>query len=200
VWVIYPVFLLGRGLSLPEIGWVVGVYGVVWGTSQLATGPMSDRVGRHWPNVLGMWICGAGVALMPLGEGLLWWSASSAISGFGMGLLYPNLSAAVADIAPAHWRGSAIGIYRFWRDLGYAIGALGLGLAAHLAGRIEAAFWLVAASMAVSGLVLRVCGEETHPRLRPDGRYPAPSAQGAPRAPAHKAGYRPPHRHSQPAS
>jgi MFS family permease len=69
----------------------------------------------------------------------------------------------VADIAPPHWRGSAIGIYRFWRDLGYAIGALGLGLAAHLAGQIEAAFWFVAICMLISGLVLMVWSEETHP-------------------------------------
>jgi MFS family permease len=163
VWVMFPVFLFQRGLSLPEIGWVVGSYGMVWGGSQLFTGPLSDKVGRHWPNVSGMWICGAGVAMAVLGEGFLWWSFSAAVSGFGMALLYPNLSAAVADIAPPHWRGSAIGIYRFWRDLGYAVGALGLGLAAHLAGQIEAAFWFVAICMLVSGLVLMIWGEETHP-------------------------------------
>lgn len=166
VWVIYPVFLFGRGLSLPEIGWVIGTYGFVWGASQLFTGRLSDKVGRHWPNVLGMWICGGGVALMMLGEGPLWWSVSAAVSGFGMALLYPNLSAAVADIAPPQWRGSAIGIYRFWRDFGYAVGALGLGLAAHYTGQIEAAFWFVAVSMFASGLVLLMFGEETHPVLR----------------------------------
>jgi MFS family permease len=165
VWVIFPVFLFQRGLSLPEIGWVVGIYGMVWGGSQLFTGPLSDKVGRHWPNVSGMWICGTGVAMAVLGEGFLWWSFSAALSGFGMALLYPNLSAAVADIAPPHWRGSAIGVYRFWRDLGYAIGAFGLGLAAHLAGQIEAAFWFVAICMLVSGLILMIWGEETHPAV-----------------------------------
>lgn len=84
-----------------------------------------------------------------------------------MALLYPNLSASVADITPPGWRGSAIGIYRFWRDLGYAIGALGLGLAVHLSGALEAAFWFVALSMAASGMVLFFWGEETHPRLNP---------------------------------
>ena len=82
-----------------------------------------------------------------------------------MALLYPNLSAAVADITPPAWRGSAIGIYRFWRDLGYALGALGLGLAASVSGTAEAAFWFVAISMVVSGAVLFWLGEETHPRL-----------------------------------
>lgn len=84
-----------------------------------------------------------------------------------MALLYPNLSAAVADIAPPAWRGSAIGIYRFWRDLGYGIGALGLGLAAYFSGQMHAAFWFVAIAMFASGALLWWLGEETHPRLNP---------------------------------
>ena len=167
VWVMVPVFLRDHGVSLPGIGWIVGVYGFVWGGSQLFTGRLSDRVGRFWPNVLGMWICGAGIALMVLGDGFAWWAVSAGIAGFGMALLYPNLSAAVADITPPTWRGSAIGIYRFWRDLGYGIGALGLGLAAHFSGSAVAAFWFVAASMALSGAALWFWGEETHPRLNP---------------------------------
>jgi MFS family permease len=167
VWVMFPVFLRDQGVSLPNIGWIISMYGFVWGGSQLFTGRLSDRVGRFWPNVLGMWICGAGIAMVMLGEGFVWWSASAAIAGFGMALLYPNLSAAVADITPPTWRGSAIGIYRFWRDLGYGIGALGLGLTAHLYGSTEAAFWFVALSMFVSGFVLFWWGEETHPRLNP---------------------------------
>ena len=106
-------------------------------------------------------------AIILLGEGVLWWSLAAGFAGFGMALLYPNLSAAVADISPPAWRGSAIGIYRFWRDLGYAIGGLGLGLAAQLAGGLDAAFWFVAASMFVSGALLLRWGEETHPRLNP---------------------------------
>ena len=167
VWVIFPVFLFAEGVSLPNIGWIVGVYGIVWGGSQLFTGRLSDRVGRFWPNVLGMWICGAGVALVVLGSGVLWWSVAAAVTGFGMALLYPNLSAAVADLTPPGWRGSAIGIYRFWRDLGYGIGALGLGIAAHVTGTTEAAFWFVAVSMMLSGGVLWWWGEESHPRLNP---------------------------------
>ncbi len=167
VWVFYPLFLFQRGVSLTSVGWIVGVYGFVWGGSQLLTGKLSDHVGRHWPNVSGMWICGAGVAMMLLGDGIVWWSASAAVTGFGMALLYPNLSAAVADISSPNWRGSAIGIYRFWRDLGYGIGGLGLGLAAHFAGQAEAAFWFVAGSMFVSGALLLWLGEETHPLLNP---------------------------------
>jgi MFS family permease len=174
VWVFYPVFLYQRGVDLPAIGWIIGIYGFVWGGSQLFTGRLSDRIGRQGPNVWGMWLCGAGVAMMLAGEGVPWWSASAALTGFGMALLYPNLSAAVADISHPSWRGTAIGIYRFWRDLGYGIGALGLGLAAHFSGRIESAFAFVAASMFVSGTLLFALGEETHPRINP-----APRAHGA---------------------
>jgi MFS family permease len=167
VWALFPVFLVTQGATLTEVGWIVGTYGFVWGGSQLFTGRLSDHVGRFWPNVLGMWICGAGVAMVVMGTGAFWWSVSAGVAGFGMALLYPNLSATVADITPPAWRGSAIGIYRFWRDLGYAIGALGLGLAASLTGAAEAAFWFVAISMFASGALLFWLGEETHPRLNP---------------------------------
>lgn len=167
VWVFWPVYLHQRGVDLPGIGWIVGVYGFTWGAAQFVTGPLSDRLGRHLLNAWGMWVCGAGVALMPLGEGAAWWSASAAVAGLGMAMLYPNLSAAVADIAHPSWRASAIGIYRFWRDLGYGIGALGLGAAAALGGRIESAFAFVAVAMFASGAVLYRWGEETHPRLNP---------------------------------
>jgi MFS family permease len=167
VWVMFPAFLFGRGVALTDIGWITGAYGFVWGGAQLFTGRLSDRIGRHWPNVAGMWICGAGVAMAALGAGAAWWMLSAAVTGFGMALLYPNLSAAVADITPPAWRGSAIGIYRFWRDFGYAAGALGLGLTAHLTGAATAAFWFVALAMFVSGAVLWLWGEETHPRINP---------------------------------
>jgi MFS family permease len=183
MWVIVPVFLFQKGLDLPGIGWIVGVYGFVWGGAQLLTGRLSDHVGRFWPNVLGMWICGAGVALLVLGEGAGWWAFAAGVTGFGMALLYPNLSAAVADVAPPAWRGSAIGIYRFWRDLGYGIGALGLGLAAHFAGALDGAFWFVAVAMALSGSLLAYWGEETYPRLGP---AEADQSGGQPRLSSHE--------------
>lgn len=166
VWVIFPVHLRAAGATLPQIGWIVGTYGFVWGLSQLFTGRLSDHVGRFWPNVAGMAICGAGMGLVALGNGALWWSVSAGIAGFGMALLYPNLSAAVADITPPSWRGSAIGIYRFWRDLGYGIGAAAIGLVAMIGGT-GAAFWFVALSMLASAFLLFLFGEETHPRLNP---------------------------------
>ena len=164
VWVFWPIYLQQQGVSLQNMAWIVGVYGFTWGGAQLFTGKLSDRVGRHRLNYIGMWLCGAGVGLMPLGAGAAWWSTCAAITGLGMAMLYPNLSAAVADIAHPNWRASAIGIYRFWRDVGYGIGALGLGAAAALGGKVETAFWFVAVAMLASGAVLMLWGEETHPK------------------------------------
>jgi MFS family permease len=154
------------GASLTEMGWIVGTYGFVWGGSQLFTGRLSDHVGRFWPNVLGMWISGAGVLMVVFGNGAAWWAMFAGVAGFGMALLYPNLGASVADITPPAWRGSAIGICRFWRDRGYGIGALGLGLVAYMTGALETAFWFVSISMFALGAVVLYWGEETHPVLK----------------------------------
>jgi MFS family permease len=167
VWAFLPLYLHQQGVGLPAIGWIVGIYGFVWGGAQLLTGRLSDRIGRRHLNAWGMWVCGAGVALMPWGSGPGWWGMSAAVAGLGMAMLYPNLSAAVADIAHPNWRASAIGIYRFWRDLGYGVGALGLGLVAAWSGRLESAFWFVAVAMLLSGALLYRWGEETHPRFNP---------------------------------
>lgn len=167
VWVFYPVYLFDQGVSLAGIGWIVGIYGFVWGGSQFLTGKWSDHIGRQKLIVAGMWLCGGGVGMMMLGQGVVWWSLSAAVTGFGMAMLYPTLSAAVADISHPNWRGSAIGVYRFWRDLGYGIGALGLGLAAHWADAAAAGFWFVFVAMMISGALVWLLGEETHPRLNP---------------------------------
>jgi len=165
VWVFYPVFLHQRGLSLNAIGWIVGIYGFVWGSTQLLTGKLSDHIGRMKPIVWGMWICGLGVGLMLIRDGMIWWSVNAAITGFGMALLYPNLGAAVADLSHPNWRGSAIGIYRFWRDLGYGVGALSFGVVAHFAGAVTAGFWFVSIAMLFSGMLVMLWGEETHPNI-----------------------------------
>jgi MFS family permease len=167
MWVIYPVWLFQRGVPLPQIGWLVGAYGITWGVSQFFTGRLSDRIGRLRPIIWGMWLCGAGVAIMPLLDSAFGLAVAGMLSGFGMALLYPNISAAVADIAHPDWRGSAIGIYRFWRDFGYAVGALLLGVAAAVTGALEITFWLVGGAMVVSGLAVRLLAEETLPRLNP---------------------------------
>ena len=158
VWMIWPLYMNQRGLPLTEIGWVLSSYGITWGVAQLATGYFSDVIGRHRLNWMGMWLCGAGVALFPLGTNAIQWKASAALSGLGMAMLYPNLSAAVADLADPAWRATAIGIYRFWRDLGYALGALGIGMTAHLSSDLDNSFWFVAISMWLSGSLLAWVG------------------------------------------
>lgn len=161
VWVFFPVLLYSRGLSLIEVGWVVGFYGFVWGGSQLWTGPLSDALGRKWPIVIGMWTCAAGVTATLLVHGFVAWSFTAALTGVGMALLYPTLIAAVGDISHPDWRGSSLGVYRFWRDLGYGIGALLLGLVVDAFGAYEAAFWLTAVVMALSGLWVAIAMDET---------------------------------------
>lgn len=163
MWALVPVFLVSKGASLIEIGWITGIYGFVWGGSQLWTGPLSDRVGRKWPTVVGFLICSAGVFAFPALTTPLERSFAAAVIGVGMALLYPTLMAAMGDIAPPNWRGSALGVYRFWRDLGYAIGAVAMGVLADASGLLEAGFWFTGLAMALSALWLTLGMEETHP-------------------------------------
>ena len=167
VWGFFPVYLHSRGLSLVDIGWIVGVYGFVWGGSQLWTGPLSDAVGRKRPIVIGMWTCAAGVLATLYVDGLVAWCVTAALTGVGMALLYPTLIAAVGDISHPNWRGSSLGVYRFWRDLGYGIGALALGLIADAYSALEAGFWFTAIAMAVSGTWVLLAMDETLARLNP---------------------------------
>ena len=167
MWALVPVFMVAKGASLIEIGWVTGVYGFVWGGSQLWTGPLSDLFGRKWPTVAGFFLCSGGVLAFPFLTTVSGWAVAAAVTGVGMALLYPTLIAAMGDIAHPSWRGSALGVYRFWRDLGYAIGALAMGLIADASGMLEAGFWLTGFAMAGSGLWLIFGMEETHPRLNP---------------------------------
>lgn len=161
VWGFFPVYLHARGVTLVDIGWIVGVYGFVWGGSQLWTGPLSDTVGRKWLIVIGMWTCAVGVAATLLVEGITGWSITAAVTGLGMALLYPTLIAAVGDISHPNWRGSSLGVYRFWRDLGYGIGALLLGAIADTFGTLDAGFWFTAAAMGLSGVWVAFAMDET---------------------------------------
>ena len=167
VWGFFPIYLYGKGLSLIDIGWVVGVYGFVWGGSQLWTGPLSDAIGRKWPIVIGMWTCAIGVIATLFVAGMVAWSLTAAVTGVGMALLYPTLIAAIGDISHPNWRGSSLGVYRFWRDLGYGIGALALGVIAEAYGALEAGFWFTAVAMALSGLWVAIAMDETLARINP---------------------------------
>lgn len=166
VWALFPVYFLSRDLSLVQIGWVTGVYAVVWGISQLWTGHLADRIGRKPPIVSGFGLLAIGIALIAAIENIVLWFVAAAIMGAGMALLYPNLIAAMADLAPPLWRARALGTYRYWRDTGYAIGALLLGAVADLSGEVVPAMWATAALVGLSGLWIALAVGESHPPHR----------------------------------
>lgn len=154
VWVMLPIFFKERGAELVEIGWLTGAYAMVWGFAQLWTGHLADRIGRKIPVVAGFFLLAAGIAATALGGGAGMWLPAAVIMGVGMALLYPNLIAAMSDRTPALWRGKALGTYRYWRDTGYAFGALLLGAVAQASGTSLPAIWLTAALVVGSGVWL----------------------------------------------
>jgi MFS family permease len=162
-WGLLPLFFASRGLSIGEIGVLAAAYPAVWGVGQLATGALSDRTGRKPLVVGGMLIQAAAIATIALGDGFGTWLAAGAALGLGTAMVYPTLLAVVADVADPAWRASAVGVYRLWRDLGFAIGAV---LAGVLADRLDmpAAIAVVAALTGGSGVVAAAFMRETRPR------------------------------------
>lgn len=130
LWGLLPVVVLARGFDLVAVGLVAAVYPLVWGLGQVATGPASDRLGRRGMVAAGLALQAAGVAALALAGTLTHLLAAAVATGLGTALAYPVLLAWVGDVADASWRASALGAYRFWRDLGYFVGAVGAGLAA----------------------------------------------------------------------
>jgi MFS family permease len=130
VWGLIPTFLAQRGLPLPQIALVASIYPAVWGVGQLATGALSDRWGRKWMIVAGMIVQAVGIAFFVVGTAFGAWLSAAILLGVGTGLVYPTLLAAISDVAHPSWRATAVGVYRLWRDLGYAIGGLLSGLLA----------------------------------------------------------------------
>ncbi|MHB1787688.1 MAG: MFS transporter [Acidimicrobiales bacterium] len=161
----FPLYFLGKGLGLATVGALVGVYAWVWGLGQVGTGALADRIGRKAPITAGIFLIGAGIVVVLLTGSLPGWLAGAAIMGGGMALVYPNLISAVGDVAHPAWRGGALGVYRLWRDGGYAIGPLVLGGIA-VAGGITAALWAGAVLMGLSGVVVLVAFHETEPARR----------------------------------
>ena len=159
-WGLFPLFFASRGLSVAAIGALAAIYPGVWGLGQLATGAISDRVGRKWLIASGMWVQAAGLAVIVASSGFEAWAFGSALLGAGTAMVYPTLLAAVGDVAHPLWRASAVGVYRLWRDAGYAIGALVAGIVADALG-IPAAIWIVAFVTAASGVLVAVRMYET---------------------------------------
>jgi MFS family permease len=163
-WGIYPLFFSSYGLGVAAIGVIKAVYPACWGLLQPITGPLSDRIGRKWLIAGGMGVQAVGIWLTVLIPGYTWWIAAAVLQGVGTAMVYPVLLAAISDVAHPEWRATALGVYRFWRDLGYAIGALLAGVIADLLG-MGIAIHVVAALTFLSGLVVALRMYETVPRL-----------------------------------
>ncbi|WP_211197978.1 MFS transporter [Permianibacter fluminis] len=157
-WGLFPVLFAAAHLKLTEIGLLAALYPIVWGISQIFTGPASDRFGRRGLIVGGMWTQAVGIAIVAVSVQVAWLISGLFLLGVGTAMVYPTLIAAIGDIAHPSWRGSAIGVYRFWRDSGYAIGAL-------LSGLIADGFGVQAAVIAVA--ILTFLSGVTSARLLP---------------------------------
>jgi MFS family permease len=170
-WGLYPILFATAGLGVARIGVLVALYPAVWGAGQMLTGALSDRWGRKWLIAGGLLLQAAGIALVAAGTGFAVWALAAVLMGAGTAMVYPTLLAVIADVAHPTWRARAVGVYRLWRDLGYAAGAVVAGVTADLLG-LRPAIWLVAAITAASGLIVAVRMYETH---RPDSS-PSPLA------------------------
>lgn len=154
-WGIFPLFYSAFGLGLERIGILKALYPVTWGLLQVVTGPLSDRWGRKGLIVAGMWVQAGGLFLTAATRDFTWWIAGSLLLGIGTAMVYPSLIAAVSDASHPTWRARSLSVYRFWRDLGYAIGALMAGLIADQFG-LAAAIATVGALTFLSGVVVAV--------------------------------------------
>ncbi len=117
-------------MNVDQVGVIAATYPGVWGVSQLVTGALSDRWGRKWMIASGMWVQALGIGLFVIGPGFWIWLTGAVVLGLGTALVYPTLLAAVSDVAHPDWRASAVGVYRLWRDAGFAAGAVIAGLLA----------------------------------------------------------------------
>ena len=144
-WGLFPLIFAAAGLSLAQIGILAAIYPAVWGIGQLFTGAWSDRVGRKRLIVAGMWLQAGGIVVVALGEAFGHYALGAVLIGGGTAMVYPTLLAAISDVVQPSWRASAVGVYRLWRDMGYAVGAL-------LAGGVADAFGLAAATLVIASL------------------------------------------------
>jgi MFS family permease len=168
-WGLFPLFFASYGLGVDQIGILAATYPAVWGISQIATGTLSDRWGRKWLIVWGMWIQAIGIVLVASApwfthapsDNFSWWMIGAVLLGAGTALVYPTLLAAIGDVAHPDWRASAIGVYRFWRDLGYAVGAILAGVVADFLG-LNWAIVVIGLLTFTSGTLSAITMSESH--------------------------------------
>lgn len=161
-WGLFPLVFAAAGMSLAQIGMLAAIYPAVWGLSQIVTGALSDRIGRKGLIVAGMAVQAVGISVTAMASGFGGFATGGMLLGLGTAMVYPTLLAAIGDVAHPSWRASAVGVYRLWRDLGYAVGAVLAGVTADLFG-LEAALWLVAVLTLLSGAGAALRMQETMP-------------------------------------
>ena len=160
-WGLFPLLFATAELTVAQIGLLFALYPGVWGAGQLVAGALSDRIGRKHLITGGMATQAAALVVIALGDGFGGWAAGTSLLGVGTAMVYPTLLAVIGDVAHPAWRGRAVGIYRVWRDLGYAAGAIMGGIIADLMG-MHAAVWTAAAVSGLSTMIVAGRMYETH--------------------------------------
>ena len=151
-WGLFPLVFAAAGMSIQQIGILAAICPATWGITQLGTGPLSDKLGRKWLIVSGMWVQAAGILLVTVSSDFIAFAFGAALLGVGTAMVYPTLLATVGDVVHPSWRASSVGVYRLWRDLGYAAGAVLVGQIADRVG-VTVAMWVVAILTFSSGIV-----------------------------------------------
>ena len=159
-WGLFPLFFVRAGMNIVQIGTLAAIYPATWGIVQLATGAISDKVGRKLLIVSGMWVQAIGIVIVILASTFTGFAIGLTLLGVGTAMVYPTLLSAVGDVVPPAWRASSVGVYRLWRDLGYAAGAIVSGMIADLFG-VSTAMSFVAALTFLSGLAATLRMTET---------------------------------------
>jgi len=161
-WGLFPILFAAIGMPVQRIGLLIATYPAVWGAGQILTGALSDRWGRKHLITAGMLTQAVALGLIAVGATFSWWLLASALLGAGTAMVYPTLLAVIGDVAHPLWRARAVGVYRLWRDSGYAAGAIVGGAVADLWG-LRAAVWAAAAITVASGIIVAARLYETHP-------------------------------------
>jgi MFS family permease len=151
-WGLFPLYFAAANMRMEQIAVLAAIYPATWGVVQLGTGTLSDKIGRKWLIVVGMWVQAAGIVGMIVASDFNGFATGATLLGIGTAMVYPTLLAAIGDVARPSWRASSVGVYRLWRDLGYAAGAVIAGLSADVLG-LEEAMWIVAGLTFASGLL-----------------------------------------------